>query len=429
VYQKFPTSNISSKQRVADTLHELGVLEVKKHNLDSATEFLQQSLDLRRSIGDEDESDGKSAATLHQLAAIMVARKPPSLANAMSLLQEALGLSRQIAQRAATLKQLARVTIRQGNLDLAESYLEQALDLYRELYGDNKSHINVAAVKFQQGALALQRDQLDDAWTHFSECLRIRRSVYAYAKPLGGEKNKDPTHLEVSCVLHELARVAFAQEYYAKALDTLRSERVILQRLEETSDHHTERIYQARLTNLTWLRKCAKEMEDDNMANQFANEQSCLKKSFSKSSKHDGETRPEISESLADAAMRCRIAARKVALEKDKTGSKAEDLNFYLSELSREIGLARSDPIKDEVLEFRDEVTKWKDVPDLKRRVPLLKACDAMRYVKPSLFLPKSVQVPDETFLKRLFTLRHRDVLRANGHQISDTISSRRPKS
>jgi hypothetical protein len=50
-----------------------------------------------------------------------------------------------------------------------------------------------------------------------------------------------------------------------------------------------------------------------------------------------------------------------------------------LSELSREIVLARSDPIKDEVMEFRDEVMKWKDVPDLKRRVPLLKACDTMR--------------------------------------------------
>ena len=108
--------------------------------------------------------NANSAATLHQLAAIHVARKPPSLDKAKTLLQEALSLSRQIGQRAATLKQLARVTIRQGFLDQAEAYLASSLELYLELYGENKSHINVAAVKFQQGALAVQREQLDEAW-------------------------------------------------------------------------------------------------------------------------------------------------------------------------------------------------------------------------------------------------------------------------
>jgi len=139
---------------------------VKKHNLDSAASFLGQSLQIRRSLDDVhcDQNNANSAATLHQLAAISVARKPPSLDKAKVLLQEALSLSRQIGQRAATLKQLARVTIRQGNLDQADFFLEQALELYIELYGDNKLHINIAAVKFQQGALALQREQLDEAW-------------------------------------------------------------------------------------------------------------------------------------------------------------------------------------------------------------------------------------------------------------------------
>ena len=139
---------------------------MKKHNLDSAASFLGQSLQIRRSLDDVhcDQINANSAATLHQLAAISVARKPPSLDKAKVLLQEALSLSRQIGQRAATLKQLARVTIRQGNLDQADFFLEQALELYIELYGDNKLHINIAAVKFQQGALALQREQLDEAW-------------------------------------------------------------------------------------------------------------------------------------------------------------------------------------------------------------------------------------------------------------------------
>jgi tetratricopeptide (TPR) repeat protein len=133
------------------------------------------------------------------------------LEKAKALLQEALGLSRQIGQRAATLKQLTRVTIRQGSLGRAESYLEKASELYLELYGVNKLHINISAVKFQQGALALQREQLEDAWIHFSECLRIRCHVYAYACPVGSSSKADPTHLEVSCVQHRLGSVAFAQ--------------------------------------------------------------------------------------------------------------------------------------------------------------------------------------------------------------------------
>ena len=104
---------------------------------------------------DDINSDRVNAsATLHQLAAVHVARKPPSLDKAEALLQEASGLSRQIGQRAATIKQLARGTLRQGFLDRAQSYLDQALELYLELYGEHKLHINIASVKFQQGALA-----------------------------------------------------------------------------------------------------------------------------------------------------------------------------------------------------------------------------------------------------------------------------------
>lgn len=61
-----------------------------------------------------------------------------------------------------------------------------------ELFGKNKLHINIAAVRFQQGALAYQREQLQDAWDHFSECLRARQKIYAYSQGI---------HLEVSTVL------------------------------------------------------------------------------------------------------------------------------------------------------------------------------------------------------------------------------------
>ena len=135
---------------IANVLHEIGLLELRQHNLKDAEKHLNESLDLRRRSHSHDfDNNAECAATLHQIAAVHVAKKPPSLNKAKGLLLEALGLSSQIGQRAATLKQLARVTIRQGLLDDAESYLERSLELYIELYLDNKLHMNIAAVQFQ----------------------------------------------------------------------------------------------------------------------------------------------------------------------------------------------------------------------------------------------------------------------------------------
>jgi tetratricopeptide (TPR) repeat protein len=195
---------------VAATLHELGVLEVKRHNLDAAANFLQKAIDLRRTLREDSMREGieaERAATLHQLAAVHLARKPPSLQQAEMLLQEALALDMQIGQRAATLKQLARVAIRRGEFVTAEKVLADALNLYVELYGENVQHVNVAAVKFQQGSLAFHRDNLSDAWKYYSECLNIREKVYEYIQG---------NHIDISSVLHELGRVAFSQKVFPR---------------------------------------------------------------------------------------------------------------------------------------------------------------------------------------------------------------------
>jgi tetratricopeptide (TPR) repeat protein len=372
-------------QGVADALHELGVLEVKKHNLDSATSFLQQSLDMRKSSDftcSSDSTNADCAATLHQLAAVYVARKPPQLEKAKALLQEALGLSRQIGQRAATLKQLARVTIRQGLLDRAETYLEQALELYLELYGDNKLHINIAAVKFQQGALALQREQWDQAWPHFSECLRVRRHVYAYARPVGSTSTAaDPTHLEVSCVLHELGRVALAQERFTQSFEMLKSECRILERLEETTTQ-SERLHQARLTNLTWLRKCAKSMGDEEEAAQLAQERSALKKRAGEKLRENLNPCEPDSLKLQHTAMHCRLLARKLALQKERKSFEQAELLSSLGELLEEINKSPAGSMKRAAMQFRYTVLMWIDKSIDFRRSPLLQACDRLRQVR-----------------------------------------------
>ncbi len=366
----------------ASTLHEIGVLEVKKHNLNAAVLFLQKALDMRRVPGHDlqiESNDADCAATLHQLAAVHVARKPPDLNKAKALLEEALSMSRQIGQRAATLKQLARVTIRQGDLEVAELYLKQALELYIELYGDSKMHINIAAVKFQQGALALQRGQNDDAFLHYSECLRIRRHVYSYTRPLEpSPKDVDPCHLEVAVVLHELGRTLFAQKRYPQAIEFMNSEKAILLRLMETTTQ-MDRIWQARLTNITWMSKCAKAMGHDELCTLLAAEKSKLKRQGLKESlttlqSHDY----SVSPLLLQKVLHCRKLARQFALEGDE--EKSKELDAIVANLQEESSGDRGSNIEKAILDFCDSLEERNKKPKNARKIHILGTCDELRY-------------------------------------------------
>ena len=372
-----------TRHGVAATLYELGVLEVKKHNLDSAEVFLQQALDLRRSLEHEspnDDIEADCASTLHQLAAVYVAKRPPSLDVAEMLLTEALSLSMQVGQRAATLKQLARVAIRRGAFETAEHSLSQALELYAELYGENSLHINVAAVKFQQGALAFQREQLEEAWLHFSECLRARRHVYSYSQG---------NHLEVSTVLHELGCVALTQKRTAKAEEMLSAEGEILDQLYESSSQR-ERIFQARLTNLSWLRKCAKALGDEEKVRLLTAERSFLKRQTKDSSSKEHATdnehvQPRTNVLLQQEALRCRNVARQFALAKDlkHQSSLIIDLQSSLTRLSTALDHCRSsqsgDALVAAIQKFHLSVVESVEDSTKYDRSTILRACDDMR--------------------------------------------------
>ena len=185
---------------VADTLHELGVLNLKRHELSLAEHQLQLSLVIKRQI--KSTSSGKysqglgsekyftntqksffpfqfttkqksaieslettEAATLHQLAIVATAKKQYDVAE--RLLHEALALeeshdtrqrgdgvepaTRPFISRAATLQQLGRVALRRGLLDEAKGRLSEALELYKKAYGERRAsvHVNVAAVHHQ----------------------------------------------------------------------------------------------------------------------------------------------------------------------------------------------------------------------------------------------------------------------------------------
>jgi tetratricopeptide (TPR) repeat protein len=366
----------NARHEVAATLHELGVLEVKKHNLDSAANNLQQALALRRTLERDSPREDMEAAcssTLHQLAAVHLARKPPALDIAESLLNEALSLNMQIGQRAATLKQLARVSIRWGQFDTAERRLGQALELYSELYGESTLHINVAAVRFQQGALAFQREQLEQAWVHFSECLRARKFVYAYLQGI---------HVEVSSVFHELGCVAMAQKRFEKACEMLQSEKEILDQLCEASSHQLDRLLQARLTNLTWLRKCAKDQGDDEKAREIACQRSNLKRQATTAEPAPCTPQPTQVNLLQQEALRCRIVARQFALADSRNmGAAADRLTSGLASLWKEVERSADSKSKlyEAVVDFHSTVSESMEDPNTGSCI--FEACDHLRDV------------------------------------------------
>jgi len=375
VQNKLATTDLTARQGVAATLHELGILEIRKHNLDSAASFLQKALELRYSFGADSpleniDIEAQCAATLHQLAAVQLARKPPLLDKAWGMLQEALGLNMQIGQRAATLKQLARVAIRRGEFDSAEKSLGQALELYVELYGESTLHINVAAVKFQQGALAFQREQLENAWIHYSECLRARQHVYAYLQG---------NHLEVSSTLHELGRVAYSQNRSEKAIEMLHAEKEILDQLCETSTQR-QSMLQARLTNLTWLRKCAKESGDDKEARKITMERTSLKTTEKNPDMEIQTNLQPHALRLQQEVVRCRLLARQFALACPKSeDSNGTQLRVALASVYREIDKSPPCSMKGAASDFQKVISE--SLTDPKKRSSMLEACDVLRDV------------------------------------------------
>ena len=135
------------------------------------------------------------------------------------------------------------------------------------------------------------------------------------------------------------------------------------------------------LTNLTWLRKCAKEMGDEAGAAEFTAERAQLKSSAkAKGGKGSLDGQPS-SDPLQKVAIQCRLYARQLAL--GKNGGTSLDRNVVLGQLAllgREISRAKPSSMTVAAQEFYDVVNvclrnESGDVP----RTTILNACDALR--------------------------------------------------
>ena len=187
----------------AATLHELGVVSIRRSEWAPAAELLQRSLEMKRrlkraaaggggggggvarvhSSGASQVRFSEEAATLHQLAVVATNARPARLEQAEALLRDALALESAgpfaLGGRAATLQQLARVSERRGDRAAAEAHLGKALALYTRAYGDGVPHVNVAAVLSQLGNLALAPPaDVDAAERYLRDALSMRLQIY-----------------------------------------------------------------------------------------------------------------------------------------------------------------------------------------------------------------------------------------------------------
>jgi tetratricopeptide (TPR) repeat protein len=256
---------------IAVTLHEIGVIYFKKQDLTKAEGFLQSSLDLKRRLPRDSNSTRETqrreeAVTLHHLAQVATASKPPRLDEAETLLQTALRLEgkatfSRAGARGSTLQQLGRVAIRRGKLDQARRYLLQALQLHESAYG-SQHHVNVATDHHQLGLVEMNRRRYGEASEHLLSALRIRRSIY-----VRGE------HVDVAVDLSQLGKIERARGNLPAAQQYLNEAYELLRVLPEEQGH---RALKESARVLESLRNVARDRGDKDGARRYLREQQQL---------------------------------------------------------------------------------------------------------------------------------------------------------
>jgi hypothetical protein len=156
----------------------------------------------------------------------------------------------------------------------------------------------------------------------------------------------------------------------------LDAERAILSALAETAPRN-EIIHQARLTNLTWLRKCTKEMGDDQHAASLSDERLALKNQFGQSFHAKSNAVTCGSVLLQKKAMECRWLARRFALEKSDSKIYRNRLLKCFAELKDEIKTASPGPMTEAASQFLERLLMWVDQQGGGSEI--LAACDTLR--------------------------------------------------
>jgi len=177
-----PALRESQNQKLrADALNRSGKTCVHVGQYDEAKPFLEESLAIRRAIGDR----AGEGATLNNLSQIYHARG--DYETALRYLQESLTLYQAIgdwAGEGATLNNLSQIYKARGDDDTALRYLEDSLAIQRAI-GDRAG---LCATLFNMGHIHWQKNERQQAFAYWAATYRIAKEI-GYTEVLAALEN------------------------------------------------------------------------------------------------------------------------------------------------------------------------------------------------------------------------------------------------
>jgi eukaryotic-like serine/threonine-protein kinase len=221
--------------RLAQSLHDLGVLLADKGEYAAAGQHLEEALRMRRTLLGREHAD--VAVTLVELARVYQdqgfnARAEPLQREALAIRRKAFGNEHR--ETAVSLAGLASVLRLNGDLSGAESLLRQCLEMNRKV-GEN--HPNIAGPLNDLGLIAAARGDHAAAESLFRQALEQNRTTL-------GEK-----HPIVATTLNNLSHALVEQRRYEEASSALQ-EALNIARAALGSDHQLIAIYQINLASV-----------------------------------------------------------------------------------------------------------------------------------------------------------------------------------
>jgi serine/threonine protein kinase/tetratricopeptide (TPR) repeat protein len=195
--------------RVAQALHDLGVVFVEKGDYAAAIRSMEQALNMRRKLLGAEHAD--VAVTLAELGRAYQdegfnQRAEPLQSEALRIRRKVLG--EEHGETAVSLSDLASVLRLNGDLAGADALLRQCLEVNRKTRGED--HPNTAMTYHDLALIAAARGDLAAAESLLRQALATQR------KTLGD------THPVVATTLNSLSRVLARQSRYDEAVPVLR---------------------------------------------------------------------------------------------------------------------------------------------------------------------------------------------------------------
>ena len=187
---------INHRKGICDALCEMGICHWRLGNLDKATQYLQQGLELARQLDDK----SKQAYALTVLGPIQA--EVGNFAESHEIFEEGLGLAREVNDKrriSGILNNYANTYYKEGNYEAARKLIEECLSIAHEI-GDKRGE---ALARNNLGNIYYLKNDFNTAINYYREAIRL------------GQESDDPYSRSVA--LSSLGITLFRQGKYLEA--------------------------------------------------------------------------------------------------------------------------------------------------------------------------------------------------------------------